>query len=175
MEGKNAWESLGDRAQFALVSNVEKNLRDIGNHARQYRILPSSDMVFEILTPKTTRVVDVGNKSCSCNKWQTFGIPCAHAVAAILFKKECVRLYALKAYSLHVYCKTYEGVINPILDESDEAHDGLLPPATRRPPGRPRKLRIKIEDRFKEKRVFTCSRCGGLSHNARTCKALIAD
>ncbi|MCO5554762.1 hypothetical protein L7F22_008296 [Adiantum nelumboides] len=34
-EGINAWESLGDRAEFALVSNVEKNLRDIGNHARQ--------------------------------------------------------------------------------------------------------------------------------------------
>ncbi|KAI5072708.1 hypothetical protein GOP47_0012814 [Adiantum capillus-veneris] len=132
MEGKKACESLGDRAQFALVANVEKNLHEVGNSARQYRILPSSDMVFEILTSTKTCVVDA-------------------------------------------YCNTYSGVISPIVDASEDASDQLKPPATRRPPGRPKKLRIRTKDRFKEKRIFTCSRCGGLGHNEHSCKAPIAD
>ncbi|KAI5076993.1 hypothetical protein GOP47_0009058 [Adiantum capillus-veneris] len=130
MEGKKACESLGDRAQFALVANVEKNLREVGNSARQYRILPSSDMVFEILTSTKTCVVDVCTRSCSCNKWQTFEIPCANASAAILLKRECVQWYVHKAYALQAYCNTYSGVISPIVDASEDASDQLKPPAT---------------------------------------------
>ncbi|MCO5575384.1 hypothetical protein L7F22_029184 [Adiantum nelumboides] len=174
-EGKKVCESLGDRAQFALVANVEKNLREVGNHAWEYRILPSSDMVFEFLTSKRTCVVDVRTRSCSCNKWQAFEIPCAHAVAAILFKRECVQSYVHKAYTVQAYCDSYSGVINPIADACKDASDQMKPPATRQPPGRPKKLRIRTEDRFKEKRIFTCSRCGGLGHNEHTCKAPIAD
>ncbi|MCO5576240.1 hypothetical protein L7F22_030049 [Adiantum nelumboides] len=174
-EGKKVYESLGDRAQFALVANVEKNLREVGNRARQYRILPSSDTVFEILTSKRTCVVDVRTRLCSCNKWQTFEIPCAHAVAAILFKRESVQSYVHKAYTVQAYCDSYCGVINPIVDACEDANDQMKPPATRRPPGHPKKLRIRTEERFKEKRIFTCSRCGGLGHNERTCKAPIAD
>ncbi|KAI5058973.1 hypothetical protein GOP47_0025292 [Adiantum capillus-veneris] len=118
MKGKKACESLGDREQFALVANVEKNLREVGNRARQYRILPSSDMA---------------------------------------------------------YCNTYSGVISPIVDASEDASDQLKPLATCRPPERPKKLRIRTKDRFKKKRIFTCSRCGGLGHNERSCKAPIAD
>ncbi|MCO5563176.1 hypothetical protein L7F22_016813 [Adiantum nelumboides] len=126
-EGKKVCESLGDMAQFALVANVEKNLeknlREVGNHARQYRILPSSAMIFEILTSKRTCVVDVCTRSCSCNKWQTFEIPRAHAVAAMLLKKEGVQSYVHKTYTVQAYYDNYSGVISPIVDASEDASD----------------------------------------------------
>ncbi|MCO5566378.1 hypothetical protein L7F22_020055, partial [Adiantum nelumboides] len=60
------------RRDKPIKSMLEKKLPEVGNRARQYRSLLSSDMVFEILTSKRTCVVNVRTKSCSCNKWQTF-------------------------------------------------------------------------------------------------------
>ena len=58
------------------------------------------------------------------------------------------------------------------LSESDD--DSVLPPATRRPSGRPKKRRIRGEtEQGREKRVFRCSRCTQAGHSSRTCQAAI--
>jgi hypothetical protein len=55
-----------------------------------------------------------------------------------------------------------------------EPDDLVLPPSTRRPPGRPKKRRIRGQlDEVKEKRVFTCSRCKNTGHSRRTCQEAI--
>ncbi|CAG7901155.1 unnamed protein product, partial [Brassica rapa] len=71
--------------------------------------------------------------------------------------------------------------INPVHNcqfdsESATGGDGmkLLPPRTRRPPGRPRKSRILSAGEFRVwirifKRCRACTRCGRLDHNRATC------
>ncbi|CAN7048808.1 unnamed protein product [Brassica rapa subsp. trilocularis] len=78
----------------------------------------------------------------------------------------------------------YGGTINPVHDsqfdsESATGGDGmkLLPPRTRRPPGRPQKSRILSAGEFRGSRIFkrcrACTRCGRLDHNRATCRIRI--
>ena len=50
----------------------------------------------------------------------------------------------------------------------------LLPPNTLRPPGRPKKRRIRTEDIGRIKRTFKCSRCSGIGHSRRSCREPIS-
>ena len=59
-------------------------------------------------------------------------------------------------------------------DGVDKSEDALLPPSTRRPSGHPKKKRIRSSaDEGQPTRSFRCSRCKGLGHSSRTCKAAI--
>ena len=73
---------------------------------------------------------------------------------------------------------TYEPIITPIPDTSMWVHtefDRIMPPALRRPPGRPKKARRKGQDEAqnqvrKHYRSLRCTKCGIHGHNSRTCK-----
>ncbi|KAG5380694.1 hypothetical protein IGI04_028536 [Brassica rapa subsp. trilocularis] len=58
-------------------------------------------------------------------------------------------------------------------DVVTDANVELIPPTTRRPPGRPRKSRIlsRGEIRMKpQRKKHICSRCKASGHNKATCK-----
>src|SRR5579859_2549922 len=56
--------------------------------------------------------------------------------------------------------------------QSQEDDPDVLPPSTRRAPGRPRKRRIRSQHEVDgPKCVFTCTRCKGTGHSKRTCRA----
>ncbi|KAH9617401.1 hypothetical protein KSS87_018893 [Heliosperma pusillum] len=52
-------------------------------------------------------VVDLLNKTCSCNAWQLSGIPCNHSVAAIWHNKERPEAYVAECYKKSMYLKAY--------------------------------------------------------------------
>jgi hypothetical protein len=72
------------------------------------------------------------------------GIPCAHAVSAILFDCEEPEDYVHEYYSLEMYKKAYAALIYPMPNEEqwarDVGHDILEPARQRVALGRPRKL-----------------------------------
>ena len=57
------------------------------------------------------------------------------------------------------------------LDESSSESDtdDLLPPTTRRPPGRPKKQRMRSGGEHVGARIQHCGRCGEEGHSKRTC------
>ncbi|KAL2486355.1 MuDR family transposase [Abeliophyllum distichum] len=79
-------------------------------------------------------------------------------------------------YYFHVaaFRKSYEEVIHPIptsmrLEYENSANFDILPPPTKRQPGRPKKRRIR--SRGEQVRMIRCGRCGKLgNHNKKTCK-----
>ncbi|RID45841.1 hypothetical protein BRARA_I02536 [Brassica rapa] len=88
--------------------------------------------------------VNLGNKSCSCNVFQALMIPCSHAIAASIKAKVKVESLVSEVYSVECLGNAYKvdifpvSKINPAEDEQTEAVSlEVLPPATRRPPGRP--------------------------------------
>ena len=163
----------GEITRNALVGYAEKFIRESIQRGRLYRILPSTNDVFEIHTPKHVRIVYVDKKICTCGQWQDMGLPCAHAAAAILFRKERVQSFAHKAYLLQSYCDTYKEPIFPVVVTHDNFVPGMLPPATRRPPGRPKTKRIRTIEEGTKKKEHRCGRCRGKGHNARSCRAPI--
>jgi hypothetical protein len=61
---------------------------------------------------------------------------------------------------------------------ADESADDLtLPPSTRRPPGRPKKRRIRVrmedEEEGRPVRLQRCGHCRAIGHSKRTCREVI--
>ena len=84
----------GEITHNALVGYAEKFMKESIQRGRLYRIFPSTNDVFEIHTPKHVRIVYVDKKTCTYGQMEDMGLPCAHAAAAILFRKERVQSFA---------------------------------------------------------------------------------
>ncbi|XP_048605298.1 uncharacterized protein LOC125582897 [Brassica napus] len=127
--------------------------------------------------------VNIGTLSCSCFEFQMLSIPCSHAISAALRANVEVDTLVTEAYKVAFLRRAYEGSIAPVTDyttlsDLPTAFSSLRlsPPATRRPPGRPKKLRYfsrgeKLVKSFR--RRIACSRCKALGHNKATCKNAI--
>ncbi|XP_058781960.1 uncharacterized protein LOC131656219 [Vicia villosa] len=124
-------------------------------------------------------VVDLAQKTCTCNMWELVGIPCRHSVAAIYRKGDDPRNYVSEYYHKNTYERCYSEVITPLNGQNKwpkTSDPVILPPMYKRGPGRPKKLRRREPDeanQHKWQRTNTshrCKTCQELGHNARTCK-----
>jgi hypothetical protein len=191
MEWFSERRQLDLNTEGILVSRVAKDIQTlISTYSRRYRILAANDDVYEIFSPETARnyIVQVIGRTCTCCSWQTSGIPCVHALAVSLNRGDDPQTYAHSFFQLNAYRGIYGNTIfPPNTDVADtiatymipsdhesnntDSDEGLLPPHTRRAPGRPKKRRIRsgTEGGDRGKRVFRCGRCGKEGHSRRTC------
>ncbi|KAF7150876.1 hypothetical protein RHSIM_Rhsim02G0220600 [Rhododendron simsii] len=146
----------------------------VDRESKAWEVKFSSPDVLEVLCNPSVKV-DIGRHSCTCTQWQLNGVPCVHAVCAI--KKSGKSLNACVERYFHVECyrEAYSRPIMPVpmLWKPEVAGDAvILPPISRKPPGRNKKKRIRS---FGEKvRAIKCARCGKRgSHNRRSCKEAI--
>ncbi|CAF1919874.1 unnamed protein product [Brassica oleracea] len=103
------------------------------------------------LTPNVRKLVEenyeLSTGFCSCMEYDEMGIPCIHALAAAT--RIGFPSYALVAppYYVTTWRQGFAGKIYPVpsvggVEIGVGTPNDLLPPAVRRPPGRPRKVRI---------------------------------
>lgn len=172
-----------------LVPSAERKVQDAVERARGYQVGRANEAEFEVMSPhEGANIVDIRNRCCLCRGWQLYGLPCAHGVAALLSCRQNVHRYTESCFTVTTYRKTYSQTIHPIPDKSlwkelssEGAHNGegdrveimINPPKSLRPPGRPRKKRVRAEDRGRVKRVVHCSRCNQTGHFRTTCAAPI--
>ncbi|KAL0669044.1 hypothetical protein Bca4012_031748 [Brassica carinata] len=125
----------------AVEELMENNLED----ARAYAVMPLSAFEFEV-TLKTTGFrssVNLETRSCTCLEFQKVGIPCRHAIAAAMFRDLQHSEFVADAYLKKTWNETTKAVTLPVPDPQDlfipsEVSDLImLPPKTKRPPGRP--------------------------------------
>ena len=191
--------TLEDKTNGLLVAKAAEHLQIVANNrARQYRFevsIPS--VLFEVKSFETQRnyIINLAQQTCTCSIWQLSGYPCGHAISVLLQLKEDPQRYVKPFFTIAAYKKIYEQPLIPLdlsnvngdaihsppgtvasdqeESESEEDDPDVLPPSTRRPPGRPRKRRIrgKHDDVDRPKRVFKCTRCKGAGHSKRTCRA----
>ncbi|CAN0892831.1 hypothetical protein LINGRAHAP2_LOCUS17797 [Linum grandiflorum] len=167
-----------------LVPSAERSVAGALERARNYKVLRANDSEFEVISHEGQNTVDIRNRCCLCRGWQINGLPCAHAVAALLSCRQNVHRFTESCFTVANYRKTYTETIHPIPDKSmwNELSDAdpntveeyvINPPKSLRPPGRPRKKRVRAEDRGRVKRVVHCSRCNQTGHFRTTCAAPI--
>ena len=178
-----------------IVSTGVKRIQELTLwQARRYRLLPATDTEFEVLSLRTMEsyTVKLQYMTCTCFEWQSTGIPCSHAIAAILFRKKNPQTYTQAFLSLDGYHKTYANAIlppnadtphnkpkpaflSPENGDNNSEGDLLAPPHVNRPPGRPRVRRIRsgVEGSFGNKGAKRCGRCGKLGHAVTTCDSAI--
>ncbi|GFP99760.1 hypothetical protein PHJA_002120100 [Phtheirospermum japonicum] len=170
-----------------LVPSAERRVAEALERARTYQVLRANEAEFEVISHEGTMIVDIRNRCCLCRGWQLYGLPCAHAVAALLSCRQNVHRFTESCFTVATYRKTYSQTIHPIPDKTlwKELSEGdpnaskvavemvIHPPKSLRPPGRPRKKRVRAEDRGRMKRVVHCSRCNQTGHFRTTCAAPI--
>nr|XP_017251959.1 PREDICTED: uncharacterized protein LOC108222565 [Daucus carota subsp. sativus] len=173
-----------------LCPNIRKKLEDLKAKYRFWTLKHNCEGKFEIFLGNSSGyIVNMREQTCSCNMWQLSGIPCVHAISAIYYGNGNPDDYVDAAYKKETYWKTYTNYMQP-LEGSDMWPKSklvpVLPPMQRRMPGRPKKARRKEmhEDNAKgtslkangavqvsKKGVqMTCSNCGEIGHNKKTCK-----
>ncbi|XP_071722298.1 uncharacterized protein [Rutidosis leptorrhynchoides] len=123
--------------------------------------------------------VRFGQCKCTCGKWETYRIPCSHAIAvAATIEYDLMDLVA-PCYKTEGWKKQFGGELNPVDDSlwPRNVQWQLLPDDTRMihhsGPGRKRLLRQKGAMDYanmKGRRAPTCSRCGSFDHIITGCK-----
>ncbi|XP_022857028.1 uncharacterized protein LOC111378093, partial [Olea europaea var. sylvestris] len=173
------WTSL-------LVPSAERHISEALERAHNYQVLRANEAEFEVISNEGTNIVDIRNRRCSCRGWQLCGLPCSHAVAALLSCRQNVHRFTESCFTVATYRKTYSQTIHPIPDRTlwQEMSQGsqnegsgedivVNPPKTLRPLGQTRKKQTRREDRNRVKRVVHCSRCNQTGHFRTTCAAPI--
>ncbi|KAL2921261.1 Protein FAR1-RELATED SEQUENCE 6, partial [Bienertia sinuspersici] len=131
---------------------------------------------YEVQDGRSMLPVSLSNKTCICGAWQISGIPCKHAIRAIMSARDDPYKYTSTWYYAAVYKLAYGNTINSIPDHEhwpDIDMPCLQPPPLKRGVGRPpRNRRREVDEKQKGKRSTTsrCSNCGEWGHNVRTCK-----
>ncbi|KAL0458271.1 UNVERIFIED_CONTAM: hypothetical protein Slati_0454300 [Sesamum latifolium] len=174
-EASTQWTSV-------LVPSAERQVSEALERARTYQVLRANEAEFEVISHEGTNIVDIRNRCCLCRGWQLYGLPCSHAVAALLSCRQNVHRFAESCFTVATYRNAYSQTIHPIPDKTlwremsggpegeDSTEDIIVnPPKSLRPPGQPRKRRTQTGDRGQAKRVVHCSRCYQTGHFRTTC------
>jgi hypothetical protein len=173
---------MGMRWTTILVPSAEKRILEAIADARCYQVLRANEVEFEIVSTERTNIVDIQSRVCSCRRWQLYGLPCAHAAAALISCGQTAQHFAEPCFKVESFREAYSQIINPIPDKSQwrelgEGAEGggakvditIRPPKTRRPPGRPKKKVLRVENLKRPKRVVQCGRCHMLGHSQKKC------
>lgn len=175
--------SLALSHKSVLVPSAEKRISESISDSQCYQVLRANKVEFEIVSSERTNIVDTETRFCSCRRWQVYGIPCAHAAAALLSCGEDPRHYAHDCFSVMKYRETYSQRIYPIPDRIHWSNTSsgpgvcyktdviLRPPKIRRPPGRPKMKILKMESLKRPKRIVQCGRCHLLGHSQKKCSS----
>ena len=123
---------------------------------------------------KNKQIVNLKENKCSCNKWQSFGIPCSHVLAVCAHARIDSWQYVDRYFTMDTYARCYAPQFFPIPHKSywPEPNFPILHPnpTLLREKGRPRSSRIRNEMDWKEPSVkIRCGICKQEGHNRLKC------
>ncbi|CAL9248857.1 unnamed protein product [Arabidopsis halleri] len=158
-------ERMIEGSQFCTISIARHNKYEVELHEDKYS-------------------VDMNEHKCGCIKWQMTGIPCVHAAAVIISKKQKVEDFVSDWYTTRMWQLTYADGIEPVQGQMEWPRMnrlGVMPPPWRKGnPGRPNNHARK-KGRYESKtattstrisrkdRIITCGNCKQDGHNRLSC------
>ncbi|CAN1139971.1 hypothetical protein LINPERPRIM_LOCUS23718 [Linum perenne] len=144
-----------------------KILRKLAAHAKEARfcrIISNGKEGYEVRYKGEDRfTVQLDESKCSCRSWDLNGIPCPHAITCIISEGKDPLQYISECYTIQQYWNTYDHAMSPMDGHKlwvPSKYDPVLPPISRKMPGRPKKNRVKsVEEKEdvarKRKRNYT--------------------
>ena len=157
-----------------LTMWADGELRSRYNMSATYLVEPINSKECNVNYAGISAQVNLDTRSCTCRQFDLDHIPCAHAIAACRFYNISCYTLCSKYFTTKALLSSYSKCIYPTGNEIDWVVPNhirdkvVLPHKTRRPTGRPRKVRIPSGG--KDKCTSHCSRYGQYGHNQKTYK-----
>jgi hypothetical protein len=86
----------------------------------------AGESMFEVNCPDNRQfVVDLRRRRCGCRQWEITGLPCPHAMAAILYDCGDPEDYVDECFTIEVYKKAYAPIIYPMPSENSGSRQGM--------------------------------------------------
>ncbi|XP_018634461.1 uncharacterized protein [Nicotiana tomentosiformis] len=149
-----------------LAKQYEDIMRESYIASQRMTVKPSTDYLYTVIEDEKQFVVNLGERTCTCIRFQIDEMPCPHALAVVTYKSLDAYEYCSIYYNTDYLLKTYEISVYPVSDEStwdiptEILEDVVLPPTGRIKPGRPKKLRIQLLPESQAKRCkISCGQC----------------
>ncbi|KAK2637774.1 hypothetical protein Ddye_025569 [Dipteronia dyeriana] len=124
---------------------------------------------------RKTNIVHLGHRTCDCRLWQVSGLLCEHAAASIIYERQKIQDSVHPYLTVTAFKRSYDGVINHILDSSrwpDVEGCPPIPPNIKSRVGRPKKSRRREVDEGRPRKrnsAVRCTNCEQYGHNRSTC------
>nr|XP_043618129.1 uncharacterized protein LOC122589870 [Erigeron canadensis] len=165
--------NIVEKWKGSLVPKANMYLNGISKNLGAYGVFRSSDNRAEVEYKGKRWEVILNERKCTFRVWQVTGLPCVHAAAFIAFTRDTDWVkYVDSCFTITNFIEAYALEIAPLPGKDQwverETSERIYPPILKRPPGRPRKDRIKPPGEAKRKKK--CPRCGGYGHHEKKCK-----
>ncbi|CAI9281960.1 unnamed protein product [Lactuca saligna] len=136
----------GHKWDMEICPSIRKRIEKMKEEQRYWDVIPSGEEEYEVKLAHEVYVVHLESKTCGCRAWQLSGIPCMHAIAAILYLNGNAEDYVAVWFKTSMFGSCYRYPVKPINGANmwpDVLFDPILPPRRRRMPGRPKVIVIK--------------------------------
>ncbi|KAL8477093.1 hypothetical protein ACS0TY_029415 [Phlomoides rotata] len=173
-----------------ICPRIKRILEKHAENSVTCRPIKADDIHYQIrYTDGSQYCVNLEEHTCSCRLWELSGIPCNHAIFAIIHQRGDMEEYVSEWYTVDTYRKSYastiKGINGPAL-WSETFYIPPLPPNMGRGKGRPARARRNEPDepkvktkksgrgkkptKLKRRQVtVTCTTCGYEGHNSISC------
>ncbi|XP_050233534.1 uncharacterized protein LOC126682022 [Mercurialis annua] len=157
-------------------------------------VIYNGDDSYEVSHGDDQHTVVVKQKACTCRLWDISGVPCSHAIAAIYHAGGNPLEYICNCFNKRMFENAYHFALQPVRGVKFwhcDQYQPIEPPPFKKPPGRPKKNRVRDKSEPKKNTVrdksepqrpttsqklgraggrVTCGLCKGVGHNKKTCK-----
>ncbi|KAI3761978.1 hypothetical protein L1987_52401 [Smallanthus sonchifolius] len=165
---------VGANNQHPLTRYGQGKISKRISKSGSWRVSGIDQNKFEVDDGGKKGVVDLGNRTCTCNQWQLSGLPCGHVicVSRYLNQTDCSH-WALNWFSTEFYRGTYQEIVNPLPDQTEweisQDYFPIQPPLmNKRQAGRPRENR-RIPSVGEVVTPSFCTRCRNEGHTRVSC------
>ncbi|OIT22616.1 hypothetical protein A4A49_52984 [Nicotiana attenuata] len=141
-EEVNSWR--GEYSPYAM--ELYNDYRDMASKCKENF---NGERGFEISEGEDRHTVILEQQRCTCRLWDLFGIPCAHAIRAFLYKKQDPTLGIHWWYSKQARQLVYQHKLQPVRGGrfwKVEPHQAMDPPLLGKMVGRPKLKRSREKD-----------------------------
>ncbi|XP_019242557.1 PREDICTED: uncharacterized protein LOC109222689, partial [Nicotiana attenuata] len=150
--------------------------------AIECKVVFNGDYGYEVVEGKDKHTVNLELKKCTCRAWNLTGIPCPHAIKALMHDKQDPLSEVYWWYSKEAYMLAYMHKLQPVRGEKFwkiEPEHAMEPPEVHKMVGRPKVKRKREKDEAGKREgvwsasrkglIMTCGFCGTTGHNRRKC------